>query len=149
MKSSRIVATTLAIVFGSMVSITPVQAVSPSPGFSPRPGTAVPAPAHLVLGNESCVKCHASEIQAWKQTPHSQTFDELHRRPEAKQIAAKLGIRSIKHEGRCVACHYTQKIEAGTPHVIAGVSCESCHGAAKHWVDLHQEYGGEGDHAID
>jgi hypothetical protein len=98
----------------------------------------------LVLGNDACVKCHAAEIQVWKQSLHAQTFDELHRRPEAKEIAAKLGVKSIKHEGRCVACHYTPQSPAGTdPHVIAGVSCESCHGAAKHWVDLHHDYGGE------
>lgn len=108
-------------------------------------GIAGPADPHSVLGNESCVKCHAPEIQVWKQTPHARTFDELHRRPEAKQIASKLGLRSIKHAGRCVDCHYTQKAEPGGDiHVIAGVSCESCHGAANSWVELHQDYGGEG-----
>lgn len=106
---------------------------------------AAPADPHLVLGNESCVKCHAPDIQVWKQTPHARTFDELHRRPEAKQIATKLGLSSIKHEGRCVACHYTQQADAkGSVHAIAGVACESCHGAAKEWIDLHDNYGGEG-----
>ena len=106
---------------------------------------ATPADPHLVMGNESCVKCHAAEVKVWKQTPHSRTFDELHRRPEAKKIAANLGLQSIKNEGRCVACHYTQKVEeSGNPHTIAGVSCESCHGAAKDWLSLHSDYGGEG-----
>lgn len=105
---------------------------------------AAPANPSAVLGNEACVKCHANEIQVWKQTPHARTFDELHRLPAAKQIASKLGLRSIKHEGRCVACHYTQQADhTGNPHVIAGVSCESCHGAAKNWVDIHHDYGGE------
>ncbi|QDT01890.1 Perchlorate reductase subunit gamma precursor [Rubripirellula lacrimiformis] len=109
------------------------------------PAIAAPPDPASVLGNESCVKCHASEIQVWKNTPHAKTFDELHRRPEAKQIASKLGLQSIKNEGRCVACHYTQQAQpGGSPHVMAGVSCESCHGAAKHWVDVHQDYGGEG-----
>ncbi|MDA8745396.1 cytochrome c family protein [Rubripirellula amarantea] len=122
-----------------------VLAVSPSASTAPMSKIAEPVDPHLVLGNEACVKCHAPEIQVWKQTPHARTFDELHRRPEAKQIAAKLGLSSIKHEGRCVACHYTQKADpVGNPHVIAGVSCESCHGAAKSWVDLHHDYGGEG-----
>jgi hypothetical protein len=107
--------------------------------------SAAPADPHLVLGNESCVKCHAPEIQVWKQTPHARTFNELHRRPEAKQIAAKLGLSSIKNEARCVACHYTQQAKAGGHvHAIEGVSCESCHGAAKDWLDLHHDYGGEG-----
>jgi hypothetical protein len=99
----------------------------------------------LVLGNESCVKCHASEIKVWQTTPHARTFDELHRRPEAKKIAANLALTSIKHEGRCVACHYTTRHDAnaGDAHAIAGVSCESCHGAAKNWLELHHDYGGE------
>ncbi len=106
---------------------------------------ATPLDPKAVRGNESCVKCHASEIQVWKSTPHSRTFDELHRRPEAQLIANKLGLNSIKHEGRCVACHYTpQTHSGGDVQVIAGVSCESCHGGARDWIDLHQDYGGEG-----
>ncbi|MEM6365653.1 MAG: cytochrome c family protein [Planctomycetota bacterium] len=100
---------------------------------------------HLTLGTQSCIKCHAGEVSVWRSTPHARTFDELHRRPEAKAIAAKLGLRSIKHEGRCVQCHYTMQstIDEPSPHVIAGVSCESCHGPAKQWLDAHHDYGGE------
>ncbi|MGI9471078.1 MAG: cytochrome c family protein [Rubripirellula sp.] len=106
---------------------------------------AEPADPHAVLGNESCVKCHAPEIQVWKNTPHATTFDQLHRRPEAKAIAKKLGLDSIKHSGRCVACHYTQQTsESGDIHTVAGVSCESCHGAAKGWLERHHDYGGQG-----
>lgn len=105
---------------------------------------ATPADPQLVLGSQACVKCHESEVRTWKGTPHAKTFDELHRRPEAQQIAAKLGIRSIKHEGRCVACHYTTQVDhEAQAQAISGVSCESCHGAAKHWVDVHADYGGE------
>lgn len=135
------IATLFAILNGVTLTAT---AVSPSVPRTRALEPAVAANPHLVLGNDACVKCHASEIQVWKQTPHAATFDELHRRPEAKKIAANLGLRSIKHEGRCVACHYTQKMDAGRPHVIAGVSCESCHGPAKNWVDLHHDYGGNG-----
>ena len=110
-----------------------------------HPGQATPADPTQVLGNEACVKCHAAEIQTWKQTPHALTFDQLHRRTEAKQIAAKLGLQSIKNEGRCAACHYTQRADpSGQHHAIAGISCESCHGAAKNWVEIHHDYGGEG-----
>ncbi len=106
---------------------------------------AEPADPHLVLGNQSCVKCHSAEVQAWKQTPHARTFDQLHRRDEAKQIAKKLGLSSIKREGRCVSCHYTEQLDSNNDfHVISGVSCESCHGPAKPWLDLHHDYGGEG-----
>ncbi len=107
---------------------------------------ASPLAPHLVVGNQACVKCHAAETDVWRATPHAKTFDELHRRPEAKVIADKLGLASIKNEGRCVACHYTSQTDlaSGATHAIAGVSCESCHGAAKEWLDFHQDYGGEG-----
>lgn len=106
--------------------------------------TTEPLDPTLVLGDQACVKCHAAEIQTWKQTSHAKTFNELHRRPEAKKIASNLGLKSIKNDGRCVACHYTPQSQSGAnPHAIAGVSCESCHGGAKNWLDMHQDYGGE------
>ncbi|WP_235935154.1 cytochrome c family protein [Candidatus Laterigemmans baculatus] len=105
---------------------------------------ATPANPNEVLSADACVKCHASEVEVWRRTPHSLTFEELHRKPEAKQIAARLGIRSIKHEDRCVACHYTQQAQPTGHEVISGISCESCHGASRNWLDLHHDYGGEG-----
>ena len=41
-------------------------------------------------------------------------------------------------------CHYTVKEHAGAFEAVAGVSCESCHGAAQGWVSLHNDYGGTG-----
>lgn len=117
-----------------------------SPAVSSAGAKATPVNPHLVMGVETCVKCHPSEVAVWKKTPHSKTFDELHRRPEARQIAARLGVQSIKYGGRCVNCHYTQQADAqagGDIHAIAGVSCESCHGPARHWLDVHHDYGGE------
>ena len=105
---------------------------------------AEPADPAKVLTVEACVKCHPSEVSVWKATPHSQTFEQLHRLPEAKKIAANMGIRSIKYDNRCVACHYTQQMEQGSPVAVSGISCESCHGAARDWVDIHHNYGGEG-----
>lgn len=124
------------------VSYAATASMSASSGVS----AAAPVDPNHVLGNQTCVKCHAPEIKVWQQTPHARTFDELHRRPEAKQIASKLGLKSIKHEGRCTNCHYTGQTDAtsGNVHAIAGVSCESCHGAAKDWLDMHSDYGGEG-----
>jgi hypothetical protein len=94
------------------------------------------------LGPESCTKCHEQEMLAWKQTPHFATFDSLHRQPEAKEIAEKLGLGSIKRNDLCVKCHYTTQTVDGRDRVVAGVSCESCHGAAADWVALHNDYGG-------
>jgi len=95
-----------------------------------------------VVGSDTCIKCHQQEQEAWKQTPHFHTFETLHRKPAAKDIAAKLGLRSVKRNDQCTKCHFTMQSDGGRERVVAGVSCESCHGAAKDWLDLHADYGG-------
>lgn len=96
----------------------------------------------LVLGVQACAKCHEKEITVWKQTPHSQTFETLHRKPEAKEITKRLGLRTVKRNDTCVKCHYTQQQQDERIRVVSGVSCESCHGASKNWNPLHNDYGG-------
>lgn len=96
---------------------------------------------HKVLGYESCAKCHASEVEVWKKTPHSKTFRTLHRNPAAREIANKLGISSFKTDSECIKCHYTMKDHEGRLDAISGISCESCHGAAQDWLEVHNDYG--------
>jgi hypothetical protein len=95
-----------------------------------------------VLSSATCAKCHAAETEVWKTTPHFRTFDTLHRTPRAKEIAAKMGISSIKRSEVCASCHYTQQEQDGKLTTISGISCESCHGAARDWLALHNDYGG-------
>lgn len=97
---------------------------------------------HQVLGFQNCEKCHAAEVQVWKQTPHHQTFMSLHRNPEAKKIASRLGISSFKTDSECIKCHYTMQADDSGMEAISGISCESCHGAAQNWVEHHNDYGG-------
>ena len=94
------------------------------------------------VGAEACAKCHQNEVNVWQTTPHFATFDSLHRKPEAKAIADKLGLRSVKRNDVCTKCHYTCQEEDGRERIVAGVSCESCHGGARDWIDLHADYGG-------
>jgi hypothetical protein len=95
-----------------------------------------------VIGADTCVKCHQPELESWKQTPHFHTFETLHRKPAAKEIAARLGLRSVKRNDECTKCHFTTQAVNGRDRVVSGVSCESCHGAAKDWIDIHADYGG-------
>ncbi len=95
-----------------------------------------------VVGSDTCIKCHESELKQWRQTPHYRTFDVLHRTPEAKEIAKRMGLRSIKRNDTCVTCHYTRQQQGTRLRVVAGVSCESCHGGARDWLELHADYGG-------
>jgi hypothetical protein len=95
-----------------------------------------------VLGADSCAKCHENEVRQWKLTPHHETFESLHRNPAAKAITKRLGLSTVKRNDTCVQCHYTQQQKGERVRVVAGVSCESCHGAARDWIALHNDYGG-------
>jgi len=111
--------------------------VTEPPTYSPRQ-----CDPSIVVGHETCMKCHDSEIKQWMQTPHYRTFDALHRTPEAKDIAKRMGLKSIKRNDTCVTCHYTRQEQGARVRVVAGVSCESCHGGAKGWLNIHADYGG-------
>jgi hypothetical protein len=100
--------------------------------------------AAKVVGSDQCAKCHQAEVQQWMKTPHFATFDALHRTPRAKEIADRLGERSIKRSTVCTQCHYTEQNQGGRLRVVAGVSCESCHSGAADWISIHADYGGPG-----
>lgn len=90
-----------------------------------------------VLGTENCAECHAAIVESWKTTHHFDTFNTMHRRPEAREIASKLGLRRIKDESLCVKCHYTYQGTGDRPKAISGIACESCHGAGADWNKVH------------
>lgn len=93
-----------------------------------------------VVGSQKCGECHKYELEAWKLTPHFATFDTMHRSPAGQKIAAALGIKRIKGESLCLTCHYTVQAKGGAaPEPISGVSCESCHGAAADWLNIHND----------
>lgn len=98
-------------------------------------------PAKVVTA-EACAKCHVNEVQTWKQTPHYRTFAELGRRPAAAEICQKMGLRSVKRSDVCIDCHFTSQAVRGRNKPVSGISCESCHGAAQDWINVHNDFGG-------
>ena len=126
----RCVLLTTLILAGLLVARSPLQAQMPECD-----------PAR-VLSADTCAKCHAGEVAVWKKTPHFQTFEQLHRDPRAREIAKKMGQRSIKRGNLCIRCHYTRQQDGERVRAISGISCESCHGAAADWLALHNDYGG-------
>lgn len=104
--------------------------------------------ARLVVGPEAtedeCANCHTLEHEAWQTTRHYATFKDRHRSDEAKTILENLGERSMKRISTCRQCHYTSGLDdQDRVRAAWGVSCESCHGAARNWLEVHNRPGGD------
>jgi hypothetical protein len=112
-------------------------------------GEEISAETLATLGPKSCANCHKPSIRAWKGTHHFKTFKALPRKKEAKEIAKKMGIKRMKSKSDCLNCHFTSKPKKAETKVVAGISCESCHGPAKNWMDIHSDFGGKGVKAND
>ena len=96
-----------------------------------------------VVGPDACGECHKSSVAAWSPTHHSTTFKSLPRSAKAKEITGNLGIKRIKAESDCLTCHFTSGMKGDKVKPIAGISCESCHGAGRDWIKVHSDYGGK------
>jgi len=96
-----------------------------------------------IVGPNACAECHKLEAEAWKETHHFKTFRDMPRRKEASEIAGRMGIARIRSESLCLSCHYTVQDKEGPKQPIAGISCESCHGAARDWIKVHSGFSGK------
>lgn len=96
-----------------------------------------------IVGPNACAECHKQEVEAWKGTQHFKTFRDLPRSPEANKIADRMGLKRIKSEGVCLGCHFTVQKKSEKLEPIAGIACESCHGAAQDWIKVHSGYSGK------
>lgn len=97
-----------------------------------------------IRGPDACGECHKKSVEIWKTTHHATTFQNLPRSDRAKEIAKAMGIRRIKNESDCLSCHFTSAEADEKVKPIAGITCESCHGAGKNWIDVHSDFGGKG-----
>jgi hypothetical protein len=96
-----------------------------------------------IVGPNSCAECHKQEAEAWQASHHFKTFREMPRRKEANEIAEKMGVQRIRSESMCLTCHYTMQEKENKKQPIAGISCESCHGAGEDWIKVHSGYSGK------
>ncbi len=104
------------------------------------------------LGSSSCAAaaCHGqggtqgssgSEYDTWiGADPHAQAFAVL-RNQRSQDMVRHLGLGPAHAETLCLRCHvhsgYDPKHLGPQFNPESGVSCESCHGAAQHWIDPH------------
>ena len=105
-------------------------------------GTIASSPSKIV-GPNACAECHKQEAEAWKGSHHFKTFRDMPRRKEANDIAQRMGVQRIRSDSVCLTCHYTVQDKAGSKQPIAGISCESCHGAGEDWVKVHSQFSGK------
>ena len=107
----------------------------------------VPGPRldiQAVQGPNACAECHKRSTAIWKRSVHYRVIKETHLTKEAGIFAGRLGIRRIKHpESLCANCHYTVRTKRKRARAVAGISCESCHGASRDWIKLHANYSGK------
>ncbi len=96
-----------------------------------------------IVGPQECAECHKETTAIWRNTHHFATFREMPQNEKGIEIARKMGLRRIKEDSLCLDCHFTTRIKDGAPDVIAGVSCESCHGAAEGYLEVHSKYSGK------
>ena len=73
---------------------------------------------HDYVGAERCKSCHEAEYAAWEASPHAKALQVL----SAKEQA----------DPRCLQCHTL--VPGDTQQSLAGVQCESCHGAGRHYT---------------
>ena len=109
--------------------------------FSAEGGVAIDTAK--IVGPNACAECHKQEVEAWKGTHHFKTFREMPRNTDAKEIAEKMGVRRIKSESLCLNCHFTVQQKNNEEEPVAGISCESCHGAGKDWIKVHSGFSGK------
>ena len=100
-------------------------------------------PFEKVKGYKSCVKCHENQYKVWKKTKHFKGYKSLTKHKDAEKIARAMGVsvKKIKKSTICAECHFTLGHKKGRPRPISGVSCESCHGPSKDWLDIHNDFG--------
>ena len=101
-------------------------------------------PAKIVTGiadADRCAACHKLEYQKWETTKHSTNFKTLHETQRAKDISKRLGFPFMQYESLCIKCHYTGVVRDGELQAVFGVSCQSCHGPARDWIEIHNKWG--------
>ena len=104
---------------------------------------AVASDPSKIVGPNACAECHKQEAAAWKGTHHFKTFREMPRKAEANEIGKKSAC-GASSRARCASTAISRCSRTdGREKIIAGISCESCHGAGKDWIKVHSSFSGK------
>lgn len=98
-----------------------------------------PAQAASNIGPKKCQECHRAEYGVWEGTKHFSSLRKAHKNKDSKAIAKAVGgKKSMRRNKTCATCHYTVLGKKA----VAGPACESCHGKAGKWLEIHNDLGG-------
>lgn len=99
------------------------------------------------LSQGDCKKCHPSEVAAWMKSTHYLSaglrLEEYADNTEKYAKALDIQPDELLTTSVCADCHGTKAIVDNQVSIIAGVSCEKCHGASggdDGWLNRHQSY---------
>ncbi len=105
---------------------------------------------HKIKGASECGVCHVREYALWDTTAHARGRNVDEGYATAEKIKDLLGVTSLRHESLCIRCHSTGVLdEEGRYIAQSGVSCESCHGAGRDWIGIHNKFGEGATHATE
>jgi hypothetical protein len=77
------------------------------------------APPGAYQSPQGCRQCHLAEFEDWSSTTHAQaSFDPIF----------QIYLQQSERPGECFACHTTGYNATTGQFVLAGVTCEACHG---------------------
>jgi hypothetical protein len=104
--------------------------------------TQATAEEHKFVGSKKCKACHLKQYKSWETTTMAKAFDTLKpgERAEAKTKAGLDPQKDYTTDPECVACHVTGYgkpggfVDFATTPDLAGVGCESCHGAGGTYI---------------
>ena len=104
---------------------------------------AAQAADHDYVGSKKCKMCHLKEYKSWETTKMAQSFENLKpgERAEAKQAAGLDPDKDYTTDVTCLPCHTTGYgrpggfVDIATTPELAGIGCETCHGAGKTYLD--------------
>jgi hypothetical protein len=95
------------------------------------------------VGPKRCSRCHINETKVWEGTKKFAAFKKIHKNKRTRKFIDSISAKHIKKSPICIMCHYTgvQRPFREKEVIVHGASCESCHGPASVWIEIHNDYG--------
>lgn len=106
-------------------------------------GTCASSNCHGGVSPRNSSSVLQNEFVTWQKRDKHATAYQVLLNSDSKIIARHMGIKAAEHEPLCLKCHSTyipnKALHGERFNAEDGVTCESCHGAAEHWLQPHAQ----------